>query len=310
MIAGDWYSRGSSAHAILMMDNTYDYITNRPREFKQLAANDLLFLHYKCPQEAKYIYVYNHFNQIAFTLQGAKTIHLGNQSWSMTERTTHFARKGAWKQENSDTKWELLAFYFPDEFLCSFYRENRALFQHNMLPSPGGDSIIILDLNDATRAFFYSVLPYFLQPSPPSSSLLELKFRELLFHLLSNPENKSFLAHIKYLGDFQRPPLHDIMEANFYFNLSIPEYARIAQRSVSTFKRDFEALYRTTPGKWLLQKRLNHARLLLGSSGKNINEIAEDSGFENVSHFSRVFKEKFGMPPLQYRRMPKRPVAT
>ncbi|MFT3947028.1 MAG: hypothetical protein QM763_08655 [Agriterribacter sp.] len=47
------------------MDNTYDYITNRPKTFKQLAANDLLFLHYKCPQENKYIYVYNHFNQIA-----------------------------------------------------------------------------------------------------------------------------------------------------------------------------------------------------------------------------------------------------
>lgn len=284
------------------MINTYDFQVERPEMFSQLAVKDMLFLHYKCPQEKKYVYVYNHFNQIAFTLQGIKTLHFGDQSWSMTERTTHFAKKGAWKQENSDFKWELLAFYFPDEFLCSFYHENRQLFQSATLPSSATDTFILLDLNDATRAFFYSVLPYFSQQPPPSASLLELKFKELLFHILSNPENKSFLAYIKYLSDYQKPPLHDIMEANFYFNLSIAEYARIAQRSVSTFKRDFEEYYRTSPGKWLLQKRLNYAKLLLDTSKKTVNEIADDSGFESVTHFSRVFKERFGSSPLQYRK--------
>jgi AraC-like DNA-binding protein len=33
----------------------------------------------------------------------------------------------------------------------------------------------------------------------------------------------------------------------------------------------------------------------------NVTEIAFESGFEDVSHFSRVFKERFGVPPLSYR---------
>ena len=33
----------------------------------------------------------------------------------------------------------------------------------------------------------------------------------------------------------------------------------------------------------------------------NITEIAFESGFENVSHFSRVFKERFGVSPMAYR---------
>lgn len=285
------------------MDNTYDYIITRPKEFKQLAVNDLLFLHYKCPQETKYIYVYNHFNQIAFTLQGMKIFHLGTKSWTMTEHTTHFAKKGAWKQENADFQWELLAFYFPDEFLCRFYNENRQLLRVNALPVPPVETLISIKINDATRAFFYSVLPYFSQQYPPTANLLELKFKELLFNILANPDNAALLAYVNYLSNFQKPPLNAIMEANFLFNLSIAEFARIAQRSISSFKRDFEELYHTTPGKWLLEKRLNHAKLLLDTSGKNINEITEDSGFENVSHFCRVFKEKFGRPPLQYRRV-------
>lgn len=284
------------------MDNVYDYITSRPKEFKQLAVNDLLFLHYKCPQESKYAYVYNHFNQIAFTLQGAKIFHLGTQCRSMTEETTHFAKKGAWKQENADLQWELLAFYLPDEFLCSFYKENYQLLQVKDLKDPPGEQLISIKINEATRAFFYSVLPYFKQQPPPSANLLELKFKELLFNILSNPDNNDLLAYVHYLSEYHKPPLRDIMEANFYYNLSIAEFARIAQRSVSSFKRDFEVLYHTTPGKWLTDKRLNYAKHFLETSAKNINEIVYGSGFENVSHFSRVFKEKFGTAPLQYRK--------
>jgi AraC-like DNA-binding protein len=33
----------------------------------------------------------------------------------------------------------------------------------------------------------------------------------------------------------------------------------------------------------------------------NVTEIAFESGFEDVSHFSRVFKERFDVPPLSYR---------
>lgn len=284
------------------MNNVYDYITCRPKEFKQLASNDLLFLHYKCPQESKYVYVYNHFNQIAFTLQGSKTFHLGTQSWVMTEDSTHFAKKGAWKQENADLQWELLAFYFPDEFLCRFYEENRQLLLVKNLPNVSGEMLIKIKINEATLAFFYSVLPYFKQQPAPSANLLELKFKELLFNILSNPENTELLAYVYYLSNFQKPPLKDVMESNFCFNLSLAEFARIAQRSVSTFKRDFEALYHTTPGKWLTDKKLNYAKHFLLTSEKNINEIVYDSGFENVSHFSRVFKEKFGMAPLQFRK--------
>jgi AraC-like DNA-binding protein len=34
----------------------------------------------------------------------------------------------------------------------------------------------------------------------------------------------------------------------------------------------------------------------------NVTEIAFESGFEDVSHFSRVFKEQFEVPPVSYRK--------
>jgi len=284
------------------MNNTYDYLVSRPTEFKQLASKDILFLHYICPQVDQYLYLYNHFNQIGFTIGGDKTFHHSSRSWTMTQHTTYFAKKTAWKQEIGTMGWEILAFHFPDDFLCRFFRENRELWKPKFLPQSYNDIFIEIKVNDVTRTFFYSLLPYFSQQPPPSENLLELKFKELLFHILSNPENAQLLAYIKSISDQHKPPLYEIMEANYHFNLSVPEFARLAQRSVTTFKRDFQEHYHTTPGKWLTKKRVDYAKLLLETSEKHIKEITYDSGFESTTHFSRVFKEVHGLSPVHYRK--------
>ena len=283
------------------MDNTYDFLTARPKEFKQLASKDMLFLHYKCPQQDQYIHIYNHWNQIAFTLDGDRVFHQGAKSWLMTQNTTIFAKKTAWKQEFRGYGWELLAFYFKDDFLCNFFEKNRAIWPLRNLPPPPKDMFITLKINDSTRSFFLSLLPYFLQQPPPPESLLELKFKELLFNVLSNPENAPFLSYINSISGKHKTSLADVMEANYHFNLSIEEFARLADRSVATFKRDFFNSYCCTPGKWLTARRTEYAKLLIDTTDKNIKEIVYDSGFESATHFSRVFKSKFGVSPSQYR---------
>jgi transcriptional regulator GlxA family with amidase domain len=163
--------------------------------------------------------------------------------------------------------------------------------------------LIEINVNAATRAFFYSIVPYFRQKPQPAEDLLALKFKELIFSILSNPANSALLSYVNKVSDQRKPLLQDIMEANFTFNLSLAEFARIAQRSLATFKRDFIEVFHTTPGKWLSKKRLEYAQQLLDTSTKNVSEIACDCGFENATHFSRVFKEKFGYSPLQYRKL-------
>ncbi|MFT4153339.1 helix-turn-helix transcriptional regulator [Parafilimonas sp.] len=92
----------------------------------------------------------------------------------------------------------------------------------------------------------------------------------------------------------QSATLQRIMQDNFCFNLTPEQYAKLCNRSLSAFKRDFQKLYHTTPGKWLPEKKLHHATQLLKQGRKTISEAAFESGFENISHFSRSFKENFG----------------
>ncbi|MCX2720492.1 alpha/beta fold hydrolase [Lentiprolixibacter aurantiacus] len=98
-----------------------------------------------------------------------------------------------------------------------------------------------------------------------------------------------------------RIDLETVMSENFLYNLKIEEFARLCGRSLSAFKRDFKASFNTTPSRWIKSKRLEHAKNLLLESELNINQISFDSGFVNPSHFIKSFKEKYRLPPLQYR---------
>ncbi len=53
-----------------------------------------------------------------------------------------------------------------------------------------------------------------------------------------------------------------------------------------------------TPNDYLTNLKLNEvARFLKFSS---VTEVAYDLGYENISHFIKLFKKKFGLTPKQY----------
>jgi AraC-like DNA-binding protein len=76
----------------------------------------------------------------------------------------------------------------------------------------------------------------------------------------------------------------------------------LRHRSLSSFKREFHKHYGVPPGRWLLERRLERSASLLQTTGMSVTEIMFDCGFEDPSHFSRAFKEKFGQEPSVYRR--------
>jgi AraC-like DNA-binding protein len=72
--------------------------------------------------------------------------------------------------------------------------------------------------------------------------------------------------------------------------------AALCQVSQRTVQRHFRTHYNVTVCEWLNNLRLQRAykRLL---AGDRIKEVALELGFKQLSHFSRVFKARFGYPP-------------
>lgn len=81
---------------------------------------------------------------------------------------------------------------------------------------------------------------------------------------------------------------------------TIEELARMVGLNRQRLKTDFKMLYRKTIYQYLREKRLSTARKLLLNRNISIQEVAGMVGYENPSHFSRRFKEQFGMLPSQF----------
>jgi AraC-like DNA-binding protein len=180
--------------------------------------------------------------------------------------------------------------------------ENRRNLPLLNVTDAGAEQVLLLNVNELSKSFFLSMLPYFSQSPPPPENLVELKFKELVLSLLSNKKNEHFLSWLNALADDHRQSLEEIMRTNYTFNLTLSQYAGLACKSIPTFHREFKKLFNDTPAQWIVKQRMALATDLLENSSLRIGEIALECGFENQTHFSRVFKEKTGASPIQFRK--------
>lgn len=72
--------------------------------------------------------------------------------------------------------------------------------------------------------------------------------------------------------------------------------------STSQLLRKLKALTNFTPNEFIRDFRLQRAAELLQKKAGTVSEIAFLVGFENLSYFSKVFQEKFGVLPSEYKK--------
>ena len=285
------------------MVNYYDYVKSHPEEFKQFSCKELLFLIIDCPPDFTKAEDWAEHNCFLYVITGNHIVYSRERSWLLQQGATVFMKKGGCGIEKVDEEtFCALMFYVPDSYIQSFARENASLFPRIELSMVTGDLVLPVNTTDVLTSFYESVISYFTSGTQPPEDLLELKFRELLLNIITNSANKELTAYFYKLFLTNTVDLPDIMDRNCCYALELHDYARLCHRSLSSFKRDFQTVYGTPPGHWLHEKRLGKARHLLVTSDISITDIAVDSGFKNYTHFSRAFKNHFGVSPLQCRK--------
>ena len=91
------------------------------------------------------------------------------------------------------------------------------------------------------------------------------------------------------------------LQDNFPRKVSIPQLAAQFGMSVRTFNRRFKAALGRTPVDYLQQLRLGSARDLLQQTNLSLQEICALCGYQEVSYFTRLFREHFQTTPGKYR---------
>jgi len=81
------------------------------------------------------------------------------------------------------------------------------------------------------------------------------------------------------------------------------EIALSVNLSEGLLQSGFKQLFKCTVNQFIVDLRLNKAIDLLDNSEFNITEITYELGIKSRSYFSKVFKERFGISPLEYRKL-------
>jgi AraC family transcriptional activator of pyochelin receptor len=77
------------------------------------------------------------------------------------------------------------------------------------------------------------------------------------------------------------------------------QLARQAGLNEFKLKTGFKELFNTSVIDFLINYRLERARELLRHTGKNISEVAYETGYASPAYFSKAFKKKYGVSPRQ-----------
>ncbi|SCL26919.1 Transcriptional regulator GlxA family, contains an amidase domain and an AraC-type DNA-binding HTH domain [Micromonospora pallida] len=83
--------------------------------------------------------------------------------------------------------------------------------------------------------------------------------------------------------------------------LALAELAEHARMSVRTFSRRFRDEVGMTPGQWLTQQRVEHARRLLESTDLPVDRIAGEAGFGTAASLRQHLTVAIGVSPMTYR---------
>lgn len=156
------------------------------------------------------------------------------------------------------------------------------------------------DIHSLMKQLFFELEHHYTGYSIQAESLL----KQLIIKLVRNYENKPEISTRKV-----SPNLIDnkylIIEECFLYEYRTLTLDKLSAR-LGLGIRQTERLLKDHYGKTFLQKkteaRMSAASILLQNSGLSITQIAEDTGYSCVEHFSASFKHYYGQSASAYRK--------
>lgn len=90
-------------------------------------------------------------------------------------------------------------------------------------------------------------------------------------------------------------------------NITVAQLAQRANQNQDYFSKQFLAHTGQRPLNYIHEKKIERAQYLIATSDKTFLEIALDTGFSNLPHFSKIFKQIVSLTPGEYRHQNSKP---
>ncbi len=271
---------------------------NRELELSdRMETNYLRILYYDFPQKFSDSYKSYEYTRLCTILEGEKQI-LANQSDSFHYDTHQFLLipPNSNIHMTIDKPTKALVFELNDS-LIKQVSENVSInydIDYDLLVK---NQILCSQENVEFKDILNKINALLITKDKDIKYILDLYAQELVYNLLKikgvhqlvnsepdNPVNKA----IKYMND-------ECMTA-----ISIKQISQEMNMSEANFCQYFKKITGISPKEYLTNIKMEKAKKII--MHESVTDTAFDLGYENISHFISVFKEKYGVTPKQYKK--------
>lgn len=255
-------------------------IVKTPMRYGGLFPNEACFLHFKSG------------NMLLSSAAGTTTITSSESV--LLNCGNYFADL---VQQSSNATMEIVVLHLYPDLLKEMYK--------NEIPpsfkKPSVPASYSVQNTSVVSHFIDSLAVYFDNPVLVSAELITLKLKELILLLLQSDQATSVAELFARLFTAREVNVKETVQAHLFSNLSVTELATLSGLSLSSFKREFQKLFNDTPANYIKTKRIAEAQKLLQVTSLSVSEVCYQVGFNDVSHFTKVFKAHVGFSPVAYR---------
>ena len=133
-----------------------------------------------------------------------------------------------------------------------------------------------------------------------TSALMQEIWLNLCKHV--NIKNEDNYSYASASSQARLQLMMQYIQQNYRSNISLDNIADYAMLSKSTVLNYFRKYLHTTPINYLINYRLNEAAVLLRKTEKKIITVSNETGFNNVDYFCKLFKKHYHLTPTEYRK--------
>ncbi|WP_271811404.1 AraC family transcriptional regulator [Clostridium beijerinckii] len=239
---------------------------------------------------------------LLFVLEGTYIVRFGKKEYKVRKNEMVLLQKAIvieyekFGESDSEYTLDYMMFFLKDELLNDFLNISNIKYSYPSELVP----VTVHSSNERLQSYITSLKPYFKESEKIEDELIKLKLFELLFNIVNADEK--LLCQFLQLKRREPSSIVKVIEENLMNPVSLNDLAYLSGRSLSTFKREFQAIYNEPTFQWIRNRRLEKAKELLMSSGLSVTDACFATGFENVAHFSKSFKKKYGVSPSEIKK--------
>jgi len=128
-----------------------------------------------------------------------------------------------------------------------------------------------------------------------------LKLGHMFFSYLGKAEEILKLGAARAAKSPHVEKVERFIQENYFDDISLDETAKTVNLSIYHFSRTFKKETGFTFIEYLTRTRMDKAKELLSTTDSKITDIGTSVGYDNITHFNRMFKDLEKMSPREYR---------